>query len=49
MTERDLSRVAATRRGVHDRLMALEPGRPPTYSPHRRLEDAFLTLIGGTA
>lgn len=37
MTERELSRVAATRRGVHDRLMALDSGRPPTYSPHRTL------------
>ena len=37
MTERELSRVAATRRGVHDRLMALEPGRAPSYNPHRTL------------
>jgi ABC-2 type transport system permease protein len=37
MTERELSRVAATRRGVHDRLMALDAGRPPTYNPHRTL------------
>jgi ABC-2 type transport system permease protein len=37
MTERELSRVAATRRGVHDRLMALDAGRPPSYNPHRTL------------
>jgi ABC-2 type transport system permease protein len=37
MTERELSRVAATRRGVHDRLMALGPARPPSYNPHRTL------------
>jgi ABC-2 type transport system permease protein len=37
MTERELSRVAATRRGVHDRLMALDPGRPPSYDPRRTL------------
>jgi ABC-2 type transport system permease protein len=37
MTERELSRVAATRRGVHDRLMALEPGRLPTFHPNRTL------------
>jgi ABC-2 type transport system permease protein len=37
MTERELSKVAATRRGVHDRLMNLDPGRPPTYNPRRTL------------
>jgi ABC-2 type transport system permease protein len=37
VTERELSRSAATRRGVHDRLMRLEPGRPPAYNPHRTL------------
>jgi ABC-2 type transport system permease protein len=37
MTERELSKVAATRRGVHDRLAALDPGRPPTYDPRKTL------------
>lgn len=37
MTERELSRVAATRRGVHDRLAALDPAHPPTYNPRRTL------------
>jgi ABC-2 type transport system permease protein len=37
VTERELSRVAATRRGVHDRLAALDPGRPPSYNPRRTL------------
>jgi ABC-2 type transport system permease protein len=37
MTERELSRSAATRRGIHDRLMTLEPGRAPNYNPHRTL------------
>ena len=37
MTERSLSRVAPTRRGVHDRLEAMPPGRPPTYDPRRTL------------
>src|SRR5262249_31636956 len=37
MTERELSKIAATRRGVHDRLMALDAGRPPTYNPRRTL------------
>jgi ABC-2 type transport system permease protein len=37
VTERELSKVAPTRRGVHDRLLALDPGRPPTYNPRRTL------------
>jgi ABC-2 type transport system permease protein len=37
VTERELSRVAATRRGVHDRLGALGPGRPPHFDPGRTL------------
>jgi ABC-2 type transport system permease protein len=37
MTERELSKVAATRRGVHDRLLALDPAHPPTYNPRKTL------------
>lgn len=37
MSEREYSKVAATRRGVHDRLTALDPGRAPTYDPRRTL------------
>ena len=37
MSERELSRTAATRRGVHDRLAVLEPGRPPSFDPGRTL------------
>lgn len=37
MTERELSRIAATRRGVHERLLALDAGRPPDYNPRRTL------------
>jgi ABC-2 type transport system permease protein len=37
MSERELSKVAPTRRGVHDRLAALEPGRPPNFDPGRTL------------
>ena len=37
MTERELSKIAPTRRGVHDRLAELEPGRPPTYDPRKTL------------
>jgi ABC-2 type transport system permease protein len=37
MTERELSKIAATRRGVHDRLLALDAGHPPTYNPRRTL------------
>jgi ABC-2 type transport system permease protein len=35
--ERELSKVAATRRGVHDRLAVLDPDRPLTYDPRRTL------------
>src|SRR3954447_16486553 len=37
MTERELSKVAPTRRGVHDRLATLDPGRPPDFHPGRTL------------
>jgi ABC-2 type transport system permease protein len=37
MTERALSGIAPTRRGVHDRLAVLDPGRPPTYAAGRTL------------
>jgi ABC-2 type transport system permease protein len=37
LTERELSRTAATRRGVHDRLLALDPAHPPTYNPRKTL------------
>ena len=37
MTERELSKVAPTRRGVHDRLATLEAGRPPNFDPRRTL------------
>jgi ABC-2 type transport system permease protein len=37
MTERELSKLAPTRRGVHERLLALGPGQPPTYDPRRTL------------
>jgi ABC-2 type transport system permease protein len=37
MTEREYSKVAPTRRGVHDRLLALDAGHPPTYNPRRTL------------
>ncbi len=37
VNERELSRVAATRRGFHDRLAALDPNRPPTFDPRRTL------------
>jgi ABC-2 type transport system permease protein len=37
MSERELSKVAATRRGVHDRLIALDPARAPHYNPRRTL------------
>ncbi len=36
-TDRELSRVAATRRGFHDRLAALDPDRAPTFDPRRTL------------
>ncbi|MGH8860864.1 MAG: ABC transporter permease [Jatrophihabitantaceae bacterium] len=37
MSERELSKLAATRRGVHDRLVALDPAQPPNYNPRRTL------------
>ncbi len=37
MGERELSRSAATRRGVHDRLAGYDPGRRPSYRPGRTL------------
>jgi ABC-2 type transport system permease protein len=37
MSERELSKVAPTRRGAHDRLAALDPGRPPHFNPGRTL------------
>ena len=36
--ERELARVAATRRGIHDRLAQLDAGRAPDFSPHRTLK-----------
>ena len=47
MTERELSRVAATRRGVHDRLAELDVSRPSSFFPRRTLRlriEAFLRL-----
>jgi len=37
MTERELSRLAPTRRGVHERLAGLGPGVPPDFDPRRTL------------
>ena len=37
MTERELSKIAATRRGIHDRLTELDPARTPSYNPHKTL------------
>jgi ABC-2 type transport system permease protein len=37
MTERELSRVAATHRGIHDRLAELDAGRAPAFDPRRTL------------
>ena len=37
MSDARYSRVAATRRGVHDRLAAMGPGRLPDYAPGRTL------------
>lgn len=37
MSEREFSKIAATRRGVHDRLTELDPARPLTYDPRRTL------------
>ena len=36
-SDRELSRVAATRRGFHDRLAAIDPNRAPTFDPRRTL------------
>ena len=37
MTERELSKVAPTRRGIHDRLLTLGPGVAPRFDPGRTL------------
>jgi ABC-2 type transport system permease protein len=37
MSEARYSKLAATRRGVHDRLAALDPARAPSYDPRRTL------------
>ena len=37
VSERELSRVAATHRGFHERLAELDPNRPPTFDPRRTL------------
>jgi ABC-2 type transport system permease protein len=37
MSERELSRIAPTRRGVHQRLAALGPGQPPQFDPGHTL------------
>ncbi len=37
MTERELSKIAATRRGIHDRLSQLDAGRAPNFDPGRTL------------
>ena len=37
MTERELSKVAATRRGIHVRLSEVDTGRAPDFDPHRTL------------
>ncbi len=37
MTERELSHVAATHRGIHDRLAVLDAGRAPEFDPRRTL------------
>lgn len=37
MTERELSKVAATRRGIHDRLSSADAGRAPDFDPRRTL------------
>jgi ABC-2 type transport system permease protein len=37
MTERELSRVAATRRGIHVRLSEVDTGRAPDFDPGRTL------------
>ncbi len=35
--ERELSGVAATRRGIHEKLRTLDPGHAPAFNPHRTL------------
>jgi ABC-2 type transport system permease protein len=37
MTERELSRYAATRRGIHARLAQLDAGRAPDFDPRKTL------------
>jgi ABC-2 type transport system permease protein len=37
MTERELSKVAATKRGIHDRLSQVDAGRAPDFDPRRTL------------
>src|SRR4051812_34679656 len=37
MTDRELSKVAATHRGIHDRLAELDAGRAPNFDPRRTL------------
>jgi ABC-2 type transport system permease protein len=37
MTERELSKVAATHRGIHDRLAELDAGRAPEFNPRHTL------------
>ena len=37
MTERELSKIAATHRGIHDRLVEKDAGRPPDFDPRRTL------------
>jgi ABC-2 type transport system permease protein len=37
VTERELSKYAATRRGIHDRLGQLDVGRAPNFDPGRTL------------
>jgi ABC-2 type transport system permease protein len=44
MTERELSKVAATRRGIHDRLSAAGAGRAPDFEARRTLRLRVETL-----
>lgn len=37
MSERELSTIAATRRGIHDRLSEADVGRAPDFAPNRTL------------
>jgi ABC-2 type transport system permease protein len=37
MTERELSKIAATHRGIHDRLAELDAGRAPDFDPRHTL------------